>query len=415
MKKLFTFAAVALSLLACTKQQHVPTLDNPEPQISRVEPLSWWTDMQTPLTIMFYGNDLQGARVSVDKLEVIGKDDRTGSEVLGNPQPTNGIRIKGQHNAESKNYLFVDVEVNKSGDYLFTLTQGDKTAQWTYHIDNRREGSRDRTSFTSADVIYLIMSDRFVDGDPENNSTDNTLEKGDKKNMDGRWGGDIQGIINTLDHISQLGATAIWPTPLLLDNEPEWSYHGYACGDYYHIDPRFGSNELYKEMVEKAHEKGLKFLMDIVTNHSGLAHWWMNDLPYQDWIHQYPVFTNTNNVFTANHDPNASEYDLQLNESGWFDTHMPDMNLDNPDMLQYFKQFAIWWIEYADLDGLRVDTYPYNEKMPMSQWCKAIRNEYPNINIVGECWTRPASNVAYWQADAANFDGFNAYCDGLPH
>ncbi|MBQ7209519.1 MAG: cyclomaltodextrinase C-terminal domain-containing protein [Paludibacteraceae bacterium] len=409
MKKLFLFAIAAVSLLSCTKQKpHVPTLENADPQISRVEPLSWWADMRTPLTLMFYGNDLQDARVSVEELQVIGTDDRTGDDVLGNPHSTSGIRIKGQHNAESKNYLFVDVEVNKSGNYLFTIEQGDKTAQWTYRIDERRKDSRERTSFTSADVVYLIMSDRFVDGDPTNNSTDNTLEKGDKQNMDGRWGGDIQGIINSLDHISKLGATAIWPTPLLLDNEPAWSYHGYACGDYYHIDPRFGTNELYKQMVAAAHEKGLKFIMDIVTNHSGLAHWWMQDLPYHDWIHQYPEFTRTNNVFTANHDPNASQYDLKLNESGWFDTHMPDMNLDNPDLLQYFKQFAIWWIEYADLDGLRVDTYPYNEKLPMSEWCKAVREEYPNMNIVGECWTRPASNVAYWQAGAPNLDGFNS-------
>ena len=150
-------------------------------------------------------------------------------------------------------------------------------------------------------------------------------------------------------------------------------------------------------------------IMDIVTNHCGLAHWWMNDLPYNDWIHQYPEYTQTNNVFTTHYDINASQYDLNLHQTGWFDTHMPDMNLDNPDLLQYFKQWAIWWVEYADLDGLRVDTYPYNEKHPMSEWCKAVREEYPNINIVGECWTRPASNIAYWQADAHNKDGFNSH------
>ena len=410
MKKTILAAIVALGLIGCQKAQvKVATLENAEPAVVRAEPLSWWTDMQTPLTIMFYGQDLQDAQVSVE--EVVEIAEPTPEQAWWEAyttRPTTGLRVKGQHNAESKNYLFVDVDVNKAGTYIFTLSQGDKCDKCLYTIDTRRAGSRERQSFTSADVIYLIMSDRFVDGDESNNSTDNTLEKGDKNNMDGRWGGDIQGIINSLDHISELGATAIWPTPLLLDNEPSWSYHGYACADYYHIDPRFGTNELYKQMVAAAHDKGLKFIMDIVTNHAGLAHWWIADLPYSDWIHQYPQFTQTNNAFTTNHDPNASQYDLKLNESGWFDTHMPDMNLDNADLLQYFKQFAIWWIEYADLDGLRVDTYPYNEKHPMSEWCKAIRREYPNINIVGECWTRPASNVAYWQADAPNQDGFNS-------
>ncbi|MBR1809773.1 MAG: cyclomaltodextrinase N-terminal domain-containing protein [Paludibacteraceae bacterium] len=389
MKKTIYLALAVTIIAACTsKTQTQPTLADPQPEISRVEPLSWWTGMHTPLTLMFYGNDLQDAQVSVE--------------------PKGGIAIRGQHNAESKNYLFVDVDVKKAGNYTFTLTQGDKQTSVDYLIENRRPDSRNRKSFTSADVIYLIMSDRFADGDETNNSTDNTQEKADKTNIDCRWGGDIQGIINQFDHISALGATAVWPTPLLLDDEPSWSYHGYACADYYHIDPRFGSNELYKQMVATAHEKGLKFLMDMVPNHCGAAHWWMQDLPYQDWINQFTKFTNTNNAFSANYDVNASEYDRMLNNSGWFDHPMPDMNLSNPDLLQYFKQWAIWWIEYADLDGLRVDTYPYIEKLPAADWCKAITDEYPYINIVGECWTRPASAVAYWQAGANNPDGFNS-------
>ena len=389
MKKTIIFATAAVLLTCCTQSTHTPTLTDPQPEVTRLEPLSWWTDMHTPLTLMFYGNDLQDARVTVE--------------------PKGGIIIKGQHNAENKNYLFVDVDVRKAGDYTFTLTQGDKQTTVDYVIENRREGSRMRKSFTSADVIYLIMSDRFVDGDPTNNSTDDTQEKADKSNINCRYGGDIQGIINSFDHISKLGATAIWPTPLLLDDEPSWSYHGYACSDYYHIDPRFGSNEQYKQMVALAHEKGLKFLMDMVPNHCGAMHWWMSDLPYNDWINQFPEFTNTNNAFSANYDINASEYDRIRNNRGWFDLPMPDMNLNNPDLLQYFKQWAVWWIEYADLDGLRVDTYPYIEKEPAAEWCKAIIEEYPYMNIVGECWTRPASAVAYWQAETVNPDGFNSH------
>ena len=161
-------------------------------------------------------------------------------------------------------------------------------------------------------------------------------------------------------------------------------------------------------MVQIAHNKGLKILMDMVPNHCGSTHWWMSDLPYKDWINQFDEFTNTNNCFTANYDINASDFDRKLSNRGWFDHPMPDMNLENPDLLKYFQQWAIWWIEYADLDGLRVDTYPYIEKVPGSQWIAAIRNEYPNMNIVGECWTRPAPAVAYWQSGVTNFDGFDS-------
>lgn len=380
-----------LSLLLCSAMWAAP-------KITRVEPLCWWTDMHQPLTLMFYGEDLQDATVSIQEVAA-------GRVMRGQCL---GLVATAQHNAESKNYLFVDMDVRQEGTYRITLKKGNRRATYDYTVYPRREGSRERQSFTSADVIYLIMSDRFVDGDTTNNSTPDTREKADKTNVHGRFGGDIQGIISQLGHISNLGATAIWPTPLLLDNEEAWSYHGYACSDYYHIDPRYGSNQLYCQMVDSAHAHNIKVLMDMVPNHCGGAHWWMKDLPYHDWINQFDEFTRTNNVFSANYDINASEYDRLLSNRGWFDHPMPDMNLENPDLLRYFQQWAIWWIEYANLDGLRVDTYPYIEKIPASLWLKAIREEYPNINIVGECWTRPASAVAYWQSGANNRDGFNS-------
>ena len=386
--KLFLMAALLLSARMAFSA----------PKIEQVEPLCWWTEMNTPLTVLFHGEDLKDAEVSVQ--QVVG-----GKVVRG---ACLGLVPRSQHNAESPNYLFVDFGVFQPGTYRITLKKGKKKASYDYVIGTRREGSRDRMSFDASDVGYLIMSDRFVDGDTSNNSTPDTREKADKKNPNGRFGGDIQGIINSLDHIEKLGCTAIWPTPMLGDDEAAWSYHGYACSDYYHIDPRYGSNSLYAQMVQAAHKKGLKILMDMVPNHCGAAHWWMQDLPYHDWINQFPQFTNTNNVFTANYDINASEYDRTLSNRGWFDHPMPDMNLENPDLLKYFQQWAIWWIEYADLDGLRVDTYPYIEKKPGSEWLKAIREEYPNMNIVGECWTRPAPAVAYWQSGAKNFDGFDS-------
>jgi glycosidase len=368
------------------------------PKIQQVEPLSWWTNMETPLTVLFHGQDLRDAQVSVQQVV-------NGKVVRG---ACHGLVPRSQHNAESDNYLFVDFGVFQPGVYRITLKKGNKKATYDYTISERRKGSKNRSSFDASDVVYLIMSDRFVDGDASNNSTKDTKEKADKNNVNGRWGGDIQGIINSLDHIKKLGCTAIWPTPMLGDDEAAWSYHGYACSDYYHIDPRYGNNSLYAQMVQKAHEKGIKVLMDMVPNHCGSAHWWMQDLPYQDWINQFPQFTNTNNCFTANYDINASEYDRLLSNRGWFDHPMPDMNLENADLLKYFQQWAIWWIEYANLDGLRVDTYPYIEKIPGSKWLGAIRNEYPNINIVGECWTRPAPAVAYWQSGVKNFDGFDS-------
>ena len=388
MRKNFFLAAVLL----------VSQMISAVPKIEQVEPLCWWTEMKTPLTVMFHGEDLKDAQVSVQ--QVVGGKVMRGACL--------GLVPRSQHNAESPNYLFVDFGVFQPGTYRITLKKGKKKATYDYVIAERRMGSRERKSFDASDVVYLIMSDRFVDGDESNNSTANTREKADKSNVNGRFGGDIQGIINSFDHIQKLGCTAIWPTPMLGDDEEAWSYHGYACSDYYHIDPRYGSNSQYALMVQEAHKRGLKILMDMVPNHCGAAHWWMKDLPYHDWINQFPEFTNTNNVFTANYDINASEYDRKLSNRGWFDHPMPDMNLENPDLLKYFQQWAIWWVEFADLDGLRVDTYPYIEKIPGSQWLKAIREEYPNLNIVGECWTRPAPAVAYWQSGTKNFDGFDS-------
>ena len=391
MKNIIRISGLALCLLLSVNMQS-------KPRIERAEPLSWFTDMKMPLTLMLQGEDLADAQVTIQQV-VAGRVMK--GQCLG-------LTIKRQHNAESPNYLFVDLDVKQSGTYRITLTKNKKSAHVDYVINQRRPEPAANTSYGPEDVIYLIMPDRFANGDPTNDNTDNTAEKSAPTEWFGRHGGDLKGIIDHLDAIKALGATAIWNTPLLVDNEPTQSYHGYACADYYHIDPRFGSNELYLDFVNAAHRKGLKVIMDIVPNHCGSAHWWMNDLPYYDWIHQYPTFTRSNWEFTTAADIHAAEIDFLGMNSGWFDTSMPDMNLDNPDLLKYFQQWAIWWIEAFDLDGLRVDTYPYNEKEPISQWTKAVREEYPGINIVGECWTRPSSQIAYWQADARNPDGYNS-------
>ena len=398
MKKIL-IAIAAVALAACsgnTTFDPATVADASAEQVTRVEPLSWWVGMKTDLQLL-----IQGAGISAYEVSVEGG---------------NGVSVQKVNKAESPNYLFVDVKIAPNaepGTYYLVFSKDGESFKYPYEIAAREEGSAERRSFTTADMVYLIMPDRFANGDPSNDSTDDTAEKANRANGNGRHGGDIQGVIDHLDYISELGATYIWTTPFLEDNARRGSYHGYAASDYYHIDSRFGSNELYRTLVEKAREKGIGIIMDIVPNHCGTEHWWMEDLPFQDWIHQFPTYTGTNVAFSTNMDPNASSKDLYIQESGWFVPSMVDMNLDNPYVLQYFIQWGVWWIEYSGLNGFRVDTYPYNEKGPAAEWCKAILNEYPNFNIVGECWTSSIPQLAYWQGGNANKDGFDSHLPSI--
>ena len=400
MKHLFSFFIILVALVAqscATTEPFDPaSVADAEGKVSRVEPLSWWVGMNTPLQLL-----IQGENISEYDLRIEG----------------GGVKVEKIHKADSPNYIFVDVAIDKAaeaGSRYLVFTKGDESFKVEYEIAARREGSRERESFTTADVIYLIMPDRFANGDAANDSTDCTVDKAARGEFYGRHGGDIQGVIDHLDYIADMGMTALWSTPMLLDNEPFASYHGYACADYYHIDPRMGDNSLYRTMVEEAHKRGIKVIMDMVTNHCGISHWWMQDLPFEDWVHKFEEgYVQTNNIFGTNMDVNASQSDLKVQESGWFDVSMPDMNLDNPYLLQYFKQWAVWWVEYADLDGMRVDTYPYNEKGPMSEWCKAVMAEYPSFNIVGECWTGNVPQLAYWQGGNNNADGFDSHLPSI--
>ena len=383
--KRILLALTVIALAACSGRQTfdpASVADATQEQVTRVEPLSWWTGMKMPLQLLVQGEDISGYDVAIEG----GK----------------GVSVEKIHKADSPNYLFVDVKIAadaQPGTYYIVFSKDGQSFKYPYEIAARQEGSADRRSFTTADMIYLIMPDRFANGDTSNDSTDDTADKYARHELFGRHGGDIQGIIDHLDYISDLGATAIWCTPLLEDNQPEHSYH---------IDSRFGTNDLFKEYVEKAHEKDIKIIMDIVPNHAGSAHWWMEDTPFKDWYHVFDTYTGSNIAFSTNMDPNASKKDLYIQESGWFDRSMVDMNLDNPYVLKYFQQWAIWWIEWSGLDGFRVDTYPYNEKGPMSEWCAAVMNEYPNFNIVGEVWTSSIPQLAYWQGGNANKDGFDS-------
>ncbi len=363
-------------------------------QVDRVEPPFWWSDMNlSEVQIMFYGKNIAQNEVTV----------------------SNGIIIKGIQKTENPNYIFVTVDTKNTSaqDFVFTFKNKNKSFTQNYSLKTRKENSRLRKGYDSSDMIYLIMSDRFANGNPNNDSTKETIEKADRNNKNGRHGGDIEGIIQHLDYIKELGATAVWPTPLCEDNDERGSYHTYGQSDVYKIDSRFGTNDDYLRLSAELHKRGMKNIMDYVTNHWGYKHWMMNDLPTYDWLHQFPGYAQTNYRMSTQFDTNASAIDAKYCVDGWFVKSMPDLNQSNPLVLNYLIQNAIWWIEYADLDGFRVDTYSYCDKQGISKWTKAITDEYPHFNIVGEVWMNSQAQMAYWQKDS-KIGAIENYNSNLP-
>ncbi|GGA65094.1 glycosyl hydrolase [Flavobacterium palustre] len=255
------------------------------------------------------------------------------------------------------------------------------------------------------------MPDRFANGNPNNQNDITTVEKYNRDLPGGRHGGDIEGIIQNLDYIQSLGITTIWCTPLCENNEAEFSYHGYAQSDVYKIDPRFGTNEDYVRLAEEIHKRDMKLVMDYVTNHWGLSHWMLQDSPTKNWIHQFENYTETNHKRSTISDINASKIDRNICLNGWFVPSMPDLNITNPLVFNYICQNAIWWIEYANLDGFRVDTYNYSEPEYIAKWTKAITDEYPNFNLVGEITMRNQGLLSYWQKDSpiGKIQNFNSH------
>ncbi len=362
-------------------------------KLNHVDPPLWWTGMNNPeIMLTLQGNGIADL-----------------NPVISYP----GLTVKTVTRTTNRNYLFITLDLGeniRAGMVKIDFYKDKKLVlSHNFEIKNRQAGSAMRESFGPRDVIYLLMPDRFSNGDPSNDSKENLKEKVNRSNPDGRHGGDIQGIINQLDYLRDLGITAIWTTPLLEDDMATYSYHTYATTDYFRIDGRYGNNADYVRLADECHARGLKLIMDMVPNHCASEHWWMKDLPMSDWVHQFPEFTRTNYTIATWNDPHASVYDTKLNEEGWFDITMPDLNQDNPFVLTYFKQFAIFWVEYAGLDGIRVDTYPYNDKVKIAEWTKAIREEYPNLNIMGECWQHQPSEIAYWQSGVKNYDDYDSW------
>ncbi|MET2985836.1 glycoside hydrolase family 13 protein [Aureibaculum conchae] len=374
-------------------------------QIERVEPLNWWVGFENNnLQLLVKGKNISSAVPSVSY---------------------DGVNLISIEKGTSPNYLFLNLKIDKETkpgkfDIVFKRKKGKKIT-YAYELKSRKKDAKEFAGFDSSDVIYLITPDRFANGNSINDKVSGLRDQTLNREQDYfRHGGDIKGIINHLDYINDMGFTAIWSTPLLTNDMSESSYHGYAITDYYQVDPRFGTIETYVELADKMRGKGMKLIMDQVANHCGIEHWWMKDLPFDDWINDQKNYeenkanwdwkntNHSNHRRTTNQDIYASEYDRKGNNEGWFVATMPDLNQRNPFMATYTIQNSIWWIETLGLGGIRQDTYPYPDKDFMADWAGAIMKEYPNFSIVGEEWSLNPLLVGYWQTGSNNKDGYES-------
>lgn len=360
--------------------------------IERIDPPFWWVDMVHPtVELMVYGNNIAAARVGLDTYD--------------------GVTLERVTEVENPNYVFVRLRITKvaePGTLTLRFEHIDRTLTRSYDLRPRRTPGTYAQGFSSEDVIYLMMPDRFANGSPENDSLPSMLEGANRSDPNARHGGDFQGIRTHLDYIDRLGMTALWMTPIFENNmSPEYgAYHGYAATDMYRVDPRFGTNEQFRALVETSHDRGLKVIMDMIHNHIGDRHWWMDDPPTSDWIHDFDTYGQTNYRGAAATDPYASKHDRQKLTNGWFVPSMPDLNQDNTLLATYLIQNTLWWIEYSGIDGIRMDTYLYPDKQYMARWAKRVLEAYPSFNIVGESWVNTVPHEAYWQ------DNFTAHPDG---
>ena len=361
--------------------------------IERVEPPNWWVDMEyNVVEVLVYGKDIASYKVTLDAYK--------------------GVSLKTIKTVENSNYLFITLDISKealAGELQLKFSKADADiVTYSYPIKDRVLNRRNIEGFDSSDAIYLITPDRFANGDVTNDEVAGLKEKLNRNNKGGRHGGDVAGMVDHLDYIKNLGFTAIWTNPILENNMSSYSYHGYATTDFYKVDPRYGSNASFKAMCDKASEKGMKVIMDMIANHSGLEHWWIKDLPSKDWINQWDTYTQTNHKKTVILDPYATKKDKKIFFDGWFVPTMPDLNQRNKSMANYLIQNTLWWIEYSGISGIRMDTYPYPDMYFMNDWTKAVMKEYPNFNIVGEEWVLRPTIVSYWQKGKQNANGYTS-------
>ena len=360
-------------------------------EIERIEPPNWWVGFEeTSLELLVYGEGVGELEPAID---------------------APGVVLERVERTDNPNYLFLHLAVGPQAQLgnLRMRFLGDDTAHdIDYPLKARGEVPR-MPGFSSADAIYLVTPDRFANGNPNNDHVEALGDTLDRSLPLARHGGDIQGIAERLDYIADLGFTAVWLNPMLENAMPKHSYHGYSTTDFYRVDPRFGSNEELAALADAARQRGIGIIMDVIVNHSGLHHWWMQDLPSEDWINQWPSHVNTNHAKTLSIDPYGAAIDRREFYDGWFVPTMPDLNQNNPLMAQYLVQNAIWWIETLGLAGVRMDTYPYAGKEFMAEWTRRIMQEFPDFNIVGEEWTNNPLIAAYWQGGDVKHDGYRSW------
>jgi glycosidase len=351
--------------------------------VKKVAPTFWWAGMRNPeLQVLLYGDNISSSDVSLS---------------------TNDIFLKEIVRTENPNYLiiYIDLSNAKAQTFDINLRQGKKLTKVSYELKERRTDASKVKGFDSGDVLYLIMPDRFANGDTSNDVVSGMLENSMNRNEPfGRHGGDLKGIEDHIDYMADLGVTAIWLNPIQENDMPKESYHGYAITDYYQVDRRMGTNEEFRQLVEKAHAKGMKVIMDMIFNHCGSNNYLFKDMPSKDWFNFRANYVQTSYKTASVQDIHAADYERRIAVDGWFTEAMPDLNQSNRHVARYLIQSSIWWIEYAGLNGIRQDTHPYADFNMMSQWCKEVNNEYPDFNIVGETWLNSNVLVSFWQKDS---------------
>lgn len=390
---------ISLALLMSTMSMNAAV------SVDRIEPTNWYVGMKdTSLQLMVYGKDVRNADVEIN-------------------YP--GVRIDSIARLDSPNYLLVYLNIDgaKAGEMTLNFKQGKQSKKVKYELRDRAMAGDKRIGFTNEDVLYMLMPDRFANGNPQNDVIKTMRDKTCDRNAPSlRHGGDLEGIRQHLNYFKELGVTTLWFTPVLENDNPSdgksSSYHGYATTDYYKVDPRFGTNDEYKRLIDEAHQNGLKVVMDMIFNHCGYYHPWVADLPSKDWLNTpewledqakgnkdgiiktNEKYLQTNGKLTTVFDPYASKFDLHQTVDGWFVPTMPDLNQRNPHVLKYLIQNSEWWIETVGIDGIRMDTYPYADADAMALWMKTINNEYPNFNTVGEAWVTEPAYTAALQKDS---------------
>ena len=378
-------------------------------KIDRIDPTDWFVGMKNPsLQLMVYGEGIRTADVTTD-------------------YP--GVKVDSLVRLDSPNYLLVYLNLDgaQPGTMTLNFKNNGSTKKVKYQLKAREMSGDKRMGFTNADVLYMLMPDRFADGSRKNNTVKTRYNyKIDRSQPSLRHGGDLEGIRQHLDYFNELGITALWFTPVLENDSPDngtqSSYHGYATTDYYKVDPRFGTNEEYRRLIDEAHQKGLKVVMDMIFNHCGFEHPWIKDMPSKDWLNTpewlaaadksgkndngsadskvNDLYLQTSYKLTPVVDPYASDVDLHETVDGWFVPSMPDLNQRNPHVIKYLIQNSEWWIETVGIDGIRMDTYPYADADAMALWMKTLDEEYPNFNVVGETWVTEPAYTAAWQKDS---------------